>query len=286
MASVSREDFNNKIFKRIYDLNNEYQLVCDGELIVVAVSGGKDSLLTLHSLKSLQEDIDFDMVGVCVDEGIKGYRESGLEAARHNCQELGVELVEKSFKEETGFCLDDIYSDFKSACIPCGVFRRYILNKSAYNLGGDKIATGHNLDDEIQSFLMSFARGDTFKFAKFGPKLNRIHEKMVPRIKPLWSTPEKEVGLWAVLNDIDVHFEECPYSKLSLRAKTKNFLNQGEESMPGLKENIMESFKKSLKSPDDIFAVLNECVECGEPTSAHLCKACELKKELYTNKRI
>ena len=225
MAILDRDEFNEMIFSRINNLISEYNLIKENELIAVALSGGKDSVLTLHALKRYQEFLDFDLVGVSVDEGIKGYRSHGIDAAVNNARDLRVKLIQKSFLEDEGFALDDIYSEFKSACIPCGVFRRNILNKTAYELGADKIATGHNLDDEIQSFLMSFARGDTIKFSKFGPELDVIHPKLVPRIKPLWNTPEKEVGMWAVLNDIDIHLDECPYSHLSLRAKIKEFLN-------------------------------------------------------------
>ena len=162
--------------------------------------GGKDSVLTLHALKNYQNYLDFDLVAVSVDEGIEGYRQHGIDAAIDNAEKLDVKLVQKSFKIEEGFALDDIYSGFKSACIPCGVFRRNILNKTAYDLGADKIATGHNLDDEIQSFLMSFARGDLIKFSKFGPELDVIHPKLIPRIKPLWNTPEKEVGTLSLIH--------------------------------------------------------------------------------------
>ena len=252
-------------------------LIRENELIAVALSGGKDSVLTLHALRNYQEYLDFDLIAVSVDEGIEGYRQHGIDSAVNNARELGVELVQKSFKDEEGFALDDIYHEFKSACIPCGVFRRNILNKTAYEIGAAKIATGHNLDDEIQSFLMSFARGDTIKFSKFGPELDVIHPKLVPRIKPLWNTPEKEVGMWAVLNDIDIHLDECPYSHLSLSAKIKEFLNVSEDKYPGVKNNVMESFQKILTFENDISTSLNECEVCGEPTSSRVCKACELK---------
>lgn len=252
-------------------------------MIAVALSGGKDSVLTLHALKNYQNYLDFDLVAVSVDEGIEGYRQHGIDAAIDNAKKLDVKLVQKSFKIEEGFALDDIYSGFKSACIPCGVFRRNILNKTAYDLGADKIATGHNLDDEIQSFLMSFARGDLIKFSKFGPELDVIHPKLIPRIKPLWNTPEKEVGTWAILNDINIHLDECPYSHLSLRAKIKEFLNNNEDIYPGIKNNIMESFQKILTFESDIPSNLNECRLCGEPTSSDICKACELKKLISEN---
>jgi len=172
MAKLDVEEYNDMIFSRINNLISEYDLIKENELIAVALSGGKDSVLTLHALKGYQEFLDFDLVAISVDEGIKGYRAHGIDAAVNNARELGIELIQKSFLEDEGFALDDIYQEFKSACIPCGVFRRNILNKTAYEVGASKIATGHNLDDEIQSFLMSFARGDTIKFSKFGPELD------------------------------------------------------------------------------------------------------------------
>ena len=283
MVKLNKQDFNDKIFTRINNLIRDYELIREGELIAVALSGGKDSVLTLHALKNYQQYLDFDLVAISVDEGIEGYRQHGIDAAVQNAQDLDVELVQKSFKQEEGFALDDIYSDFKSACIPCGVFRRNILNKTAYELGAVKIATGHNLDDEIQSFLMSFARGDTIKFSKFGPELDVIHTQLVPRIKPLWNTPEKEVGMWAVLNNINIHLDECPYSHLSLRAKIKEFLNVSEDKYPGVKANVMKSFQEILDFENDIPTHLNECEVCGEPTSSSVCKACELKDLISQN---
>lgn len=280
MARLDKDEFNDYIFTRINNLIADYELIREGELIAVALSGGKDSVLTLHALKNYQDFLDFNLIAISVDEGIEGYRGHGIDAAIKNADDLGVELVQKSFKDEEGFALDDIYQDFKSACIPCGVFRRNILNKTAYELGAAKIATGHNLDDEIQSFLMSFARGDTIKFSKFGPELDVIHPKLVPRIKPLWNTPEKEVGMWAVINNIDIHLDECPYSHLSLRAKIKEFLNVSEDRYPGVKQNVMVSFKQMLVFENDINTTLNECEVCGEPTSSNVCKACELKESL------
>ena len=283
MVKLDKDEFNEMIFKRINNLISEYHLIKEDELIAIALSGGKDSVLTLHALKNYQNYLNFDLIAISVDEGIKGYRQHGIDSAIQNAKDLNVKLVQKSFKDEEGFTLDDIYADFKSACIPCGVFRRNILNKTAYELGADKIATGHNLDDEIQSFLMSFARGDTIKFSKFGPELDQIHPKLIPRIKPLWNTPEKEVGMWAVINNINIHLDECPYSHLSLRAKIKEFLNTSEDKYPGVKKNVMESFKEILTFENKLSAKLNECEHCGEPTSAKICKACELKEFLSDN---
>lgn len=293
MSDFNKEKFNEDIYQRIKNLILDYNLIESGETIAIAISGGKDSLLTLHALSKFRETIDFDLIAISVDEGISGYREDGIKSAIKNSDDLRIKIIQKSFKEETNFNLDDIHHLFKSSCIPCGVFRRNILNKTAFEIGADKIATGHNLDDEIQSFLMSFSRNDTFKFSKFGPKLDLIHPKLIPRIKPLWNTPEKEVGIWAVLNNIDVHFDECPYSHMSLRAKTKKFLNDAEENNHGLKQNILESFKSSLKPEvslnnnykENTFNVsIKECKTCKQPCSSDICKSCELIKFIEENK--
>nr|WP_048060610.1 TIGR00269 family protein [Methanothermus fervidus] len=266
--------------KKIRRVVKNYKLIENGDVISVALSGGKDSLLTLYALKNLQNEINFKLNAIFIDEGIKNYRKNALKYLRKHVKKLEVELIKKSFKEEFGFKVDEIKDYFDTPCIPCGIFRRYLLNKTAYEVGASKLATGHNLDDEIQSFLMSLVRGDTFRFYKFGPKLDRIHPKLIPRIKPLWEVSEKEVIDWVVKNDIEVQMERCPYSKYSFRFKLMNFLNEIEKIEPGTKENIMKSFKKTFLSLKKKDVKVVECKECFWPSSNELCKVCELKKYL------
>ncbi|GAB4309044.1 MAG: TIGR00269 family protein [Methanobacteriaceae archaeon] len=276
---MDKDTFNRYIKNNVLRTVQEYKLIEPGDKVAVALSGGKDSILTLNLLYQFQKEIDFEIFAITIDEGISGYRENGVNVAGKYAKDLGVRFILKSFKKEYGFTLDEISSKYKSACIPCGVFRRYILNKTAYKEGAVKIATGHNLDDEIQSFIMSFARADLIKFYKFGPKLDTIHPRLIPRIKPLWNLPEKDVGIWAVMNNLEVHFADCPYSSMSLRSKIKNFLNHLESKKPGTKTAILESFKKSLKLKKSDIQLL-ECVKCGEPSSSTTCKACLMMEEI------
>ena len=97
MVKLNKDEFNKKIFTRINNLISDYQLVKENELIAVALSGGKDSVLTLHALKNYQNYVDFDLVAISVDEGIEGYRQHGIDSAVQNAKDLGVELVQKSF---------------------------------------------------------------------------------------------------------------------------------------------------------------------------------------------
>jgi uncharacterized protein (TIGR00269 family) len=272
---VKAKDFNKYIEITVERTIYEYDLLQKNEKIAIALSGGKDSILTLHMMDKFKDEFNLDLIAISVDEGISGYRNEGMEVARKNAEDLGIKLIEKTFLKEFNFKLDHVSGFYKSACIPCGVFRRYLLNKTAFEEGAVKIATGHNLDDEIQSFLMTFSRADFKKFIKFGPKLDAIHPKLIPRIKPLWNVLEKDVGTWAVLNNIEVHFAECPYSHTSARSKMKEYLNNMESERKGTKLNILESFKKSFeleRKPVKLY----ECEKCREPSSSNVCKACEM----------
>jgi len=284
MKHLDRQNFNQELETKVKKIITGYNLIDKGDKVAVALSGGKDSVLTLHILDKLlnEDDFDFKLMAIAIDEGIGGYREEGMESARNNAHQLGVEYHEVSLESEFGFSLDEASQFFQTACVPCGVFRRYLLNRTASQLGADKLATGHNLDDEVQSFLMSFARADVRRFAKFGPKQDRIHPKMVPRIKPLWMVPEKEVGIWAIMNEVDVHLAECPYAHQSLRSRLKNYLNQLEENHPGTKMNMLKFFKKNLQV-DKKEVKLTQCQICGEPSSASTCKACEMQEFIKQN---
>ena len=276
---LNKDQFNKYIENNIRSTIEEYKLLDYGEKIAIALSGGKDSILTLHILNKFKEEYDLDLVTITIDEGISGYRNEGVEVARKNTQIMGIELIEKSFFKEFNFKLDEIYNKYQSACTPCGVLRRYMLNKTAHQIGANKIATGHNMDDEIQSFIMSFARADIRRFSKFGPKLELIHPKLIPRIKPLWKLPEKDVGIWTILNNIEVHFAECPYSHMSARSKMKEFLNKMESKRKGTKANIFKSFIHTLNFENEP-TNLYECVKCGEPSSMNICKACEMIEKI------
>ena len=280
MMSLDPHEFNQYIMDTAREVIIDYELIKPNERVAVGLSGGKDSVLTLHLLVELMDEFDFELIAVSIDEGISGYRGEGVKAARFNANKLGIELVEGSFKEEFGFTLDQVADLYQSACIPCGVFRRQLLNKISNELGANKVATGHNLDDEIQSFLMSFAKADFRRFSKFGPKLDRIHPKLVPRIKPLWKIPEKDVGIWAVMNRADIHFAECPYSHTSLRAKVKNYLNQMEGKRKGTKLSILESFSKTFKFQKKEI-IVGQCQRCSEPSSLNICKACEMVEDIH-----
>ena len=133
--SLNKDEFNDKIFSRINNLINDYELIKENEKIAIALSGGKDSVLTLHALKNYHDnaDFDFELVAISVDEGIAGYRQHGIDAAINNAKALDIPLIQKSFKEEEGFALDDIHSYFKRWSYNFYIFRN-IFHKFSFFL--------------------------------------------------------------------------------------------------------------------------------------------------------
>ncbi len=252
--------------------------------IAVAVSGGKDSIVTLHLLHDIFEKRpQVQLYAITVDEGIKGYRDASLEVVQKNCKILGIEHHVISFKDVVGKTMDEIAAlhDDLGECSYCGVFRRLCLNKMAKNLGADKLATGHNLDDMAQSILMNFVNGDMQKLARLGP-----HKKsqlgLTPRILPVRTIPEKEMMLYAFVKNIEFHNAECPYSTRALRGQFRSIIDDLEYRNPGTRHSIFQSYESLREMLVEKYppVELNHCSQCGEPTSQKLCKTCLLLERI------
>jgi uncharacterized protein (TIGR00269 family) len=136
--------------------------------------------------------------------------------------------------------------------------------------------TGHNLDDETQTIMMNYVRGDIDRLYRLSNAKNS--EKFVPRIRPMQEMPEKEVGLFAILN-FDIDFTECPYASDSFRTGIRDFINDLENDNPGIKFSIMRGYQKLMPYLDSYPGKeLKECRLCGEPTSGDICKVCDMLK--------
>ena len=278
--------FSKNIEDRVKRTIRKFRMVRDGDRIVVGLSGGKDSSNTLYILKKIfGQNPKIKIIAVTIDEGIKGYRDKTIKGCVDFCKHLGVEHHIVSFDKEFNLTVDKIAkkNKDKGMCSYCGVFRRYLLNKKARELKANKIAVGHNLDDEAQSILMNVFKGDLLRLARFGPIPKvKDHKKFIPRIKPLLMIPEKESALYAIINSIPAYFDECPYAVFNpLRMETRDFLNKLEDSSPGIKYSILRSgeklsqvLRKTIKHGE-----IGTCENCGEPSSERICKACKIIEE-------
>jgi len=275
------EYFQKKVFKTI----RQYNLINEGDHIGVAVSGGKDSLTLLYLMSLfLEKRRKIKLTAILVDEGIDGYRDLTIKDAKKWCNELNIPLKIFSYKKEIGKKLDDILKETKEkSCSICGVFRRYLLNKSARELKIDKLATGHNLDDEVQSIVMNQLKNQIKISARLGPITGVKEDKrFVRRIKPLYFLTEKEVMTYAYLKGLTSKFNECPHSNDSFRGYVMDWINHLEEKFPGSKHAILNSFLEIMPLLKKDFEVgeIKECKECGEPCSGDICQKCNIVKRI------
>lgn len=273
--------FEDKVYRTI----RTYELIDGEEFLGVAVSGGKDSLTVLSLLKKLSEHNPKIKVGaIAINEGISGYRDETIVTAREFCEKIDVPLHVYSYEEEFGMPLDEILKNIDvKPCSICGIFRRYLLNKKAKELGFTKLATGHNLDDEAQSIMMNQFRNDQKASARLGPKAGvKEQEGFIQRVKPLYLCTEKEVTTYAFLTGILDKFTECPNVSKSYRAEVRDMLNQFEHKFPGTKYAIVNSFLQVLPTLKELHKgePMQYCKECGEPASKEVCNACKWGKKV------
>lgn len=288
--ALCKKHFLHSVESRVKRTIREFRMLDGAKHIAVAISGGKDSLTALYILKQIAGPARIRLTAILVDEGIKGYRDRTIKEARALCKKVGVPLKIYSFRKETGHTMDSIArlrrGSREVSCTYCGVFRRWILNKAAREVGADRIVIGHNLDDVVQSYLMNLLRNEPFRLARFGPVGGLVDDDgFVKRIRPLFRIPEKEIALYAILNGLKTEFDGCPYVEEAFRPVIRNFINDLESTYPGTKLKMFNSFmhvRKLLERQykEEDLEDIGRCSSCGEPTSSSTCKKCELLSDL------
>ncbi len=288
--------FKDQFEKRVKRTIREHSLVEKNDVIVVGLSGGKDSSVSLALMKKIFGGRpEIRIIAVSIDEGIEHYRDKSLEVTKSLTRKLGIEHYIVSFKNNLGKSIDDVMASKAkgenktlNSCTFCGVFRRYLLNRAARELGATKVCTGHNMDDEAQAVLINYLKGDLKRLARMGPKpALKTNEKFIPRIKPLRDIPEKEVALYALITKAGNYWGECPYVS-GIRFEVRDFLNDVESKHAGTKFSFLRTFDAMLpvlreSASRNGLSEITECEKCGEPCSGEICKVCELLDKLDVN---
>jgi uncharacterized protein (TIGR00269 family) len=255
-----------------------YGMIPAGSRVAVGLSGGKDSTVLLSVLAKL--DLDAELIAVTVDEGIVGYREETIAAAAALAGKLGLEHTIISFADICGSTLDELLaSGPERACSVCGTLRRRALNTAARGLSADRIATGHCLDDEAQSVLMNYIRGDVTRITE--NYQTDAAARFIPRINPLCRSPERATVAYGIVNRLLSPLPECPYTRYALRSDVRTELGKLEHAYPGTmlaivsgQENLLQKLGRGCREEP-----MNTCENCGEPASGRLCAACTLLRD-------
>ncbi|MEM4035685.1 MAG: TIGR00269 family protein [Fervidicoccaceae archaeon] len=267
---------------------SRYNMVSPGDNVALALSGGKDSLVLLDALVRIIEPSR--LIGISIIEGIRGYtREEDVERTRRLARELGVDVVTATFREFYGASLSEMIDAARargaaqSPCTFCGVLRRRAINSVARELGATKVATAHNLDDEVQTALINLLRGDVYRLARLSPLAPRLSELFVQRIKPLRRVYEWEIVFYANARGFPFQEIDCPYivEAPTARARLRRTLYSIEWERPGTLMRLLDALDElaaRLLPEVERHGRLPVCSVCGEPTSRgrELCKTCEL----------
>ncbi len=281
------ECFIENVRSRVWGEVERWGLIEAGDSVLLAVSGGKDSYVMLESLALRYKASR--LVGLSIVEGIPGYnREDDVRALVEFAKGYGVDVIVTSVKGYTGLSVYEMVREarskgfIESACTFCGLSRRHIMDYYARMLGVSKIATAHNLDDEVQTLIINMLRGDVIGMVKVHP-LGPHPQGSVRRVKPLRKIYEWETATYALLRGFKFQETECMFieENPTLRAKVRVALYELEREHPGSLLRFLEYFDELFKENHSLIETresTSTCARCGSLTTRgrSLCKLCEL----------
>ena len=271
--------FKRSVVDRVRRTISRYNLLEYDDRILVAISGGKDSLSLLKILERIERDFPHsELYAVMIDEGIGGYRAECMAVAESFCSALGVPFTSLSFRDLFGFALSEVVESGipedlgLTPCTICGIFRRKALSIAARRLGATVIATAHTLDDVVQTYLLNLLKGEG-NIRPVG--LRRENGHAIPRVAPLRLTPQREIALYAYLENIPFQTTTCPYTHTSMRDRVRSFMAWYAANKPEALFSFLKNFERLLERVDQ--RAEDRCEVCGEPSSRRICRACEVE---------
>jgi uncharacterized protein (TIGR00269 family) len=262
---------------------SKYSMIEYGEKVAVGVSGGKDSLSLLYVLKLLFDQHPNnanELVAVTIDEGIKGYRDESLQIVKDFCAHLHIESNVLTYQSLFGIDMDQAImqrsSQKISSCSMCGTFRRRAIDIAAETVEADIIATAHNMDDQLQTFMINLLAGDVERIGWIYPEPIQYTQTGMKKIKPFVEIYEYEIAFYALQREIPFQSEECPYMNESIRTDLREFFNRLERDHPGIKYNAYRSMTKVSKVLRGSMppSQTKKCSRCGRVATGAICSVC------------
>jgi uncharacterized protein (TIGR00269 family) len=278
-AAFCAADFLEFFRNQVREAIRRHRMFTREEPVLVAVSGGKDSL----ALWDVLIGEGYRTTGLYLDLGIFDYSRESRARCERFAAERGVPLQVVRVADAVGAPVPVIKEvTRRPPCSGCGLSKRYLMNRVALEGGFPVVATGHNLDDEAATLFGSVMHWQTDALARQGPALPSTHPKLVRRVKPLYRLTERETAAYAFLRGIDYIVEECPFAVGATSIAHKELLNRMEETSPGTKHTFLFGFLDRARAAFERVepVPLQECARCGQVTTGAVCAFCKLADQV------
>jgi tRNA-5-methyluridine54 2-sulfurtransferase len=286
-AAFCKPCFNHFVHDQVEKAIKSQAMFGPDDRILVAVSGGKDSLALWHILLTLGYRAD----ALYVHLGIAGYSERSHDKVQYYAKMIaapqGATLHTHTVEQEAGAGIKELAQlVHRPTCSTCGTIKRYQFNRAAIEKEYDVMATGHNLDDEAARLLGNVLHWQEEYLDKQGPSLPASVAGFAKKVKPLYRLTERELAAYCVLNKIDYIVDECPMAQGAKTLLYKEVLNRLETESPGTKQYFYWGFLEKQRTQGATSApttmaekdqtILHPCMSCGQPTTAESCSYCKL----------
>jgi uncharacterized protein (TIGR00269 family) len=282
--------FDRFVLSQVGKAIEERSMIDPGDHVLVAVSGGKDSLALWEILMRL----GYRTTGFHLDLGIGDYSRESRTHVESFASRHGLPLTIESLRDEVEGSVSDIArATRRPACSGCGLSKRYFFNRTALRTGATVLATGHNLDDEASRLFGNLLHWHDEYLAKNRPDLPSL-EGLSKKVKPLVRLTEKEMASYAFLRKIPYVLQECPHSADAKQLLYKKLLNEVESESPGTKHAFLFGFLDRIdrfypgsaeQEPREGPSSLSpdgRCEQCGEISWTPVCSFCRLKERVRT----
>src|SRR6058998_1990606 len=274
-AAFCAPDFLDFFRNQVREAIRKYRMFEEDEHLLVAVSGGKDSL----ALWDVLIDEGYRTTGFYLDLAIFDYSVESKAKCERFAAARDVPLMVTEVRDEVGAPVPVIKEvTRRPPCSGCGLSKRYLMNRVALEHGIPVVATGHNLDDEAATLFGSVMHWQTDALPRQSPALAATHPKLVRRVKPLYRLSERETAAYAFLRGIDYIVEECPFATGATSIAHKEILSRMEDTSPGSKAtfllNYLEHARPLFQGHEAVRLV--ECIRCGQTTTGEVCAFCKL----------
>ena len=264
----------------------KYEMCSDHDRVLVAVSGGKDSL----ALWDILWKLGFHTEGLYIDLGIIAkiaYSNRSMKFAREFADQRNLILHLADIKRDYGESIPEISARTRRGrdkpCSLCGLIKRYIMNRFALDGQYDVLVTAHNLDDEA-AILLANTLDWSLEFLARGEPVLPSKPGFLKKVKPFCRTYEREAAAYTILRDIAYMRDECPFSINSKQLYYKKYLNEWEENRPGTKLRFYLNYLNAIaqgafptRQASAQQLAQQRCPQCGQPTNTgSLCAFCKL----------